>query len=141
MTYTRPLNTGKQNADAPRVIFTFKGKADNGEVEVITAIKTNDNWFKESFKLGVSGFHCRKASVNDEVWLEECVRAKKWIPLDVALADFQKRFVQEDAKKSFRIGYIDNHGTSRSKVIKAETQDEAIAQIPEFESMTYSTEL
>lgn len=142
MTYTRPIDTGAQKQDARRVIFTFKEKSPKGEAITINAIRTDESsWFKESFDLGVSGFHCRKASVNDEVWLEECVKSKKRIPLDEALANFQKRFEQNEEKKSFRIGYIDSHRTSRSKVVDAETEEEAISKIPEFESMTYSTVL
>lgn len=97
--------------------------------------------FSPSHGLSTNGSKFRKATVKEEVHLEECEKAKMYISEDAALAAFLKRFPTGDVGKRFRIGYVDKHGIDRSRVVAANDVEEAVKQIPDLVSMNYNTAL
>jgi hypothetical protein len=78
--------------------FIFKyekpSTSSSSNVVGIDIISTYSNWFKmnEPTEITIGLVETRRATVEEEVWLDECRRAKKRLEKDEAIANFNKRF-------------------------------------------------
>jgi hypothetical protein len=135
MTYVRIVDKNSN------YIFTYDspGKS-NGNVKYSALMSSSSSTFRKGDDITVNGYPVRKARVNEEVWLEECIKADKWISEPEAMSNFLKRFDNSADKKKFRIGYVDKEGKNRSKVVTANTMEDALLEIPELETVTYSVD-
>lgn len=125
-----------------QLIIKTLTEPDKGSSIRVSLVLETSMLFHPDHNLGHgSGTRYRKATIQEEIYLEECIKATKFMKLDEALASFQKRFPTPEAGKRFRIGYVDKHGITRNRVVPANDVESAIKEIPDFESMNYSTEL
>lgn len=141
MTYVRIIDRAKNY----RLIFTFDSVSTDSprdNIKYADMIRTDNGRYSQDQDVTVRGYHVRKAMVNEEVWLEECVKAKKFVNEDEAMALFMKRFENAELvdKKKIRVGYIDKEGKSKSQVVVANTLEEAMAEIPDLETVSYSVD-
>lgn len=141
MTYVRVLDKAKNY----RLIFMFDGNSESSprdNVKFSSMIRTDEGNYKTDAEVTVRGYYVRKAMVNEEVWLEECVKVKKFVKEDEAMALFMKRFENAELvnTKKIRVGYIDKEGKSKSQVVVANTLEEAMAEIPDLETLSYSVD-
>ena len=77
-----------------KYIFKYLKNADGNNIIASDFLGINNSNFQRNSKqtITVQGYKLRRATVEEDVWLEECIKENKKMKLDEALAKFNERF-------------------------------------------------
>lgn len=86
---------------ANKFIFKFKHKSlrdrpNNVIGSDVISEKPSFCKVNQEIQITVNGYPLRKATIEEDIWLEECIKAGKHLTKEEAIANFNKKFVIEE---------------------------------------------